>query len=259
MDSVQAEAPVELRAETQAEAQTGTQSGAQTEAQAEEQTGLPQLYLQMKTSKVKTWAEAQAEPTQLYMRLQRETQAEEQTVAQTEAQAGQPQWQLKVQARAHALADAKVQAQAEALAEAQPGPPQLYLKVQARGHTQAEAQVQTEAQTQAKRAVKRPRGGKAAVSNDAPGTKTGQTRAAREECRRDGGQQRVQRQDEAEHRRGGETRSQAKMVDRNNGSANVFSTSSRSSVDFGALLNLLASLALSRSSRLLRPAFHILT
>ena len=149
---------------TEIAAHANTETNHQTEAQAEEQTGLPQLYLQMKTSKVKTWAEAQAEPTQLYMRLQRETQAEEQTVAQTEAQAGQPQWQLKVQARAHALADAKVQAQAEAQAEAQAGPPQLYLQVQARGHAQAEAQVQTEEQTQARRAVKRPRGGKAAVS-----------------------------------------------------------------------------------------------
>ena len=41
----------------------------------------------------------------------------------------------------------------------------------------------------------------------------------RQECHRDGGQQRIQRQDEAEHRRGGETRSPTKMVDRNNGSA----------------------------------------
>ena len=47
----------------------------------------------------------------------------------------------------------------------------------------------------------------------------------RQECHRDGGQQRIQRQDEAEHRRGGETRSSIKMVDRNNGSVKVVSLS----------------------------------
>ena len=97
------------------------------------------------------------------------------------------------------------------------------VQVQTEALTEAEAESLRKAQ--AKRAVKRPREGEAAVSSDAPGTKTGQTRDARKEGRRDGGQQKAQRQDEAGHRRGGKTRSQAKMVDRNNGSAERVSLS----------------------------------
>ena len=67
------------------------------------------------------------------------------------------------------------------------------------------------------------------MSNYAPWTKIGQTRekcsVKRQEGHMDGGQQEAQRQDEAGHRRGGETRSQAKMVDRNNGSAERVSLS----------------------------------
>ena len=199
--------------------------------------GLPRLYLQMSTSKVKTWAEAQAEPTQTYMRLYRETQVEEPTVTQMEAKtvtqsvvrtatqsmepteeqtatqekaqtvtrsASQAEAQTGAQTVTHAWTDANVQVQTEALTE---------------------AEVESPRKAQAKRAVKRPREGEAAVSSDAPGTKTGQTRDARKEGRRDGGQQKAQRQDEAGHRRGGKTRSQAKMVDGNNGSAERVSLS----------------------------------
>ena len=75
--------------------------------------------------------------------------------------------------------------------------------------TQAEAQMQ--AQIQAKRVAQRPRRKEATVKCS----------VERQESNRDGGRQEAQRQDEAElclpawHRRGGETRSQTNMVDRN--------------------------------------------
>ena len=77
--------------------------------------------------------------------------------------------------------------------------------------------------------TKRPSEGKAVVRDYAPRTKIGRVRGkysgkGQEYCR-DGGQQRIQGQDEAEHQRGGETRSSIKMVDRNNGSVKVVSLS----------------------------------
>ena len=75
MDSVRAKASDDLQAAEQVEAKTE----AQTEVQTEEWTGRPQLYLQMNTSKVMTWEEAQAEPTHTYTPLYRETQSKDRT------------------------------------------------------------------------------------------------------------------------------------------------------------------------------------
>ena len=77
--------------------------------------------------------------------------------------------------------------------------------------------------------TKRPSEGKAVVRDYASRTKTGRARGRYSgkgpEYRRGSGQQRSQRQDEAEHQRGEETRSSIKMVDQNNGSVKVVSLS----------------------------------
>ena len=65
--------------------------------------------------------------------------------------------------------------------------------------------------------TKRPSEGKAVVRDYASRTKIGRVRGRYSgkgpEYRRDGGQQRIQGQDEAEHQQGEETRSSIKMVD----------------------------------------------
>ena len=210
-----------------------------------------------------TWEEAQAEPTQTYMPLYRGTQFKEQTGTtiwsvltskQTEQMEAKTTTQLVIRTATQSMEPTEEQTATQekaqkvtrsaSQAEAQTGAQTVThawmdasVQVQTWALTEAEAEALRKAQ--AKRAVKRPREGEAAVSSDAPGTKTGQTRDARKEGRRDGGQQKAQRQDEAGHRRGGKTRSQPRWptetMDRPGGSRSQ--TSSRRAELFRSAMN----------------------
>ena len=170
-DSVRTKASDDPQAAEQAEAKTKAQTEAHTEVQTEEWTGRPQLYLQMNTSKVMTWEEAQAEPTHTYTPLYRETQSKDRTGTTiwsvlTSKQTEQME-QMEAQTATRVSTEANVLARTEALTESE-------------AQTQAEAQMQ--AQIQAKRVVQRPRRKKATVKCS----------VERQEGNRDGGRQEAQ-------------------------------------------------------------------
>ena len=285
---VRTKAPNDPQAAEQAEAKTKAQTEAHMEVQTEDWSGRSQLYLQMNTSKVMTWEEAQAEPTQTYMPLYRGTQSKDQTGTtiwsvltseQTEQMEEKTTTQLGVRTATQSTEPTEEQTATQekaqkvtrsaSQAEAQTGAQTVThawtdanVQVRTEALTEAEAQTQAEAlmqaQIQAKRVVQRPRGGKATVSNYAPWTKIGQIRGKcsvkRQEGHRDGRQQEAQRQDEAGHigeeeRRGRRPRWSSETMDRPRGSRSQ--TSSRRAEPFRSAMN--SRILACSSQNVLRP------